>query len=115
MVHALELVAVDVGFAGEVGAARERVAGAGEHEHAVGRALADLRERLEELVPHRRVDRVLLVGAVERDGDDTVRAAIDDQGFQGIAPQKKSGTLPWDTWTQMRESVPGKRPRLQAS
>src|SRR5262249_15394840 len=68
----------------EIGAGAEAVAGAGDDEHAVARRVGDLVEHVDELAPHRAVDGVLLLGAVQREGDDAVRA-FDDEGLHPAA------------------------------
>src|SRR5262249_29390817 len=68
----------------EVGAGTESVAGAGDHEDTIGPRVGDIVEHVDELAPHGPVDGVLLVGSVQRDAHDAVRA-FDDESLHAAA------------------------------
>ena len=63
----------------------EGTAGARQNHHPVVRAVLDLLEDLPQLHQHPAVGRVLVFGAVHRDGDDTV-FALDEKGLHGDRP-----------------------------
>ncbi len=77
--------------AGEIGARGEVAARAGEHQRAIVRIGSDLRERAIQLDPHLCVDRVLLLGPVERDRDQAVAPLDADR--RHLAPPSSPATL----------------------
>ncbi len=64
----------------EVGARTERVAGAGDDEHAVGAVQGDLVEEVDEALPHLERDRVLTGRTIDREPHHAV-VALDEQSF----------------------------------
>jgi hypothetical protein len=112
VVHLVELVARVLAGRREIRAGAEGRRRAGEDEHPVRVAVRDLPERLHQLVPHRAVDGVLLLGPVQGDGDDTGIRALDDQALHGFLRGSSDDGTPAGLSRQTRGAgivAPGRR------